>query len=180
MVCHTTRPAHQVQRGIVRTIGVVRIVAIMVVGLVAVSLWVIPHAHHRQIKLNACFQDVRGLRRGALVQIAGVDVGRTTSVKAHPERKDCLAEVEMTLNTPYELKVPSDAIARVENAGLLGEEFVDIDVRQASGPPATDHAMLKAAPTSKPLDLVKGWIEAATSDESSGSKTKGGDAAKPK
>ncbi|MGC2196654.1 MAG: MlaD family protein [Terriglobales bacterium] len=138
-----------------------RVAAIIVLGLAVIGLWVYPRACNRQITLKACFQDVRGLRRGALVRIAGVDVGRTSKVEAHPDRKDCLAEVEMSLSTPYELSVPSDAIARVENAGLLGEEFVAIDVRHASGSPSPDRSVLRTAPTIAPLDAVKAVVDAA-------------------
>lgn len=113
---------------------------------------------------------MRGLRSVALVRIAGVDVGRTTSVQAHPDRKDCLAEVEMTLSNPYELSVPSDAIAGVENAGLLGEEYVNIDVRHASGAPAANHQVLKTAPTAVPLDVVKAVVDAAA-DQTQNSKS---------
>jgi len=154
-----------------RRMASIRVLAIATIPLAALAIWVVPRAHNRELHLNACFQDVRGLRSGAVVRIAGVDVGRPTMVQAHPDRKDCLAEVAMKLSTPYQLDIPQDAIVRVQSAGLLGEEYVDIDVRQASGMPAIDRAFLKSASTPAPLDIVKAWMDAATSERKSGSKT---------
>lgn len=154
-----------------RRMASIRVLAIATIAMAALAIWVVPRAHNRDLHLNACFQDVRGLRPGAVVRIAGVEVGRTSMVQAHADRKDCPAELAMKLSTPYELKIPQDAIVRVENAGLLGEEFVDIDVRRASGMPATDRAFLKTASTPAPLDIVKAWMDAATFERKPGSKT---------
>jgi len=139
----------------------IRIGLLATTALAFVAFWIAAGPKEHRIRLIACFENVRGLRAGGGVQISGVDVGHTTSVESHPERKDCLAEVKMTLDTSYELRVPSDAIARVERAGLLGDEFVDIDVRAASAPPIRENGHLKTAPTSDPLEAVKAAVKAA-------------------
>ena len=51
------------------------------------------------------------------------------------------------ITTPYDLKIPNDAVARVVRAGLLGGTMVQIDVREATGPPPSNHALVKTAPT---------------------------------
>ena len=132
---------------------------IVVSGLAIVGFWAIPRALRKQLKLGACFENVQGLREGAAVRIAGVEVGRVSRVGAHPDRRDCPAEVLMVLSTPYELKVPNDATAEVFSSGLLGPECVAINVEKASGPPATDHAMLKTVPTVAPSDALREWME---------------------
>jgi phospholipid/cholesterol/gamma-HCH transport system substrate-binding protein len=86
------------------------------------------------VNLTACFEDVNGLQVGAAVRIAGVEVGRVTRVWARPDRKDCPAAVAMRLSTPYDLRVPRDAIAEVSTEGLLGPEFVNINIQNATGP----------------------------------------------
>jgi ABC-type transporter Mla subunit MlaD len=128
---------------------------IVVAGLAIVGFWAIPHALRKPLSLGACFENVQGLRSGAGVPIAGVEVGRVTSVRAHPDRRDCPAEVLMVLSTPYELKVPNDATAEVFSEGLLGPECVAIKVENASGPPAADHAMLNTVPTVAPQRRLK-------------------------
>ena len=48
------------------------------------------------------------------------------------------------------MRVPQDAIAAIEQAGILGEHYVDIDISQASGPPVENYGYLKGK-TTKPL-----------------------------
>jgi phospholipid/cholesterol/gamma-HCH transport system substrate-binding protein len=138
----------------------IRIGLIAVAALAILATWMFRPSWSQQLVLRACFNDVRGLRSGAGVRIAGVDVGRVAKVRARPDNKLCPADVEMKLNTQYELKVPTDAIARVQSAGLLGEEFVDIGVQDAKGPPATNDSVLPTEPTKSPVEELKALIMA--------------------
>jgi len=142
----------------------IRVFAIAIAALALVAVWIAIRPRDHKLRLTACFDDVHGLNAGAGVRISGVDVGHTTSVRAHPESKDCTAEVKMTLQTPYLLAVPSDAVARIESGGLLGPEFVDIDVRGASARAAADSARLKTAPTIPALETIKTLVNAATAE----------------
>jgi ABC-type transporter Mla subunit MlaD len=117
----------------------------------------------RRLVLRACFDNVQGLREGARVRISGVYVGRVTKVRARPDNKLCPADVEMKLVTRYELMVPTDAIALIGSAGLLGEQFVDIDVQDAKGPPATNHAVWRTKPTLSQVEELKALITNLTS-----------------
>lgn len=132
---------------------------IVATGLVIVGALAIPHARRKVLNLAACFEDVNGLQAGAAVRIAGVEVGRVTRVQARPDHKDCHAEVAIRLSTPYDLQVPNDAIAEVSTEGILGPEFVNINIQNASGPPASDHATLKTGPTVRPLDAVRALVD---------------------
>jgi phospholipid/cholesterol/gamma-HCH transport system substrate-binding protein len=107
---------------------------IVAAGLAILGVWTIPNARSKVVNLTACFEDVNGLQVGAAVRIAGVEVGRVTRVWARPDRKDCPAAVAMRLSTPYDLRVPRDAIAEVSTEGLLGPEFVNINIQNATGP----------------------------------------------
>jgi ABC-type transporter Mla subunit MlaD len=81
---------------------------------------------------------------GATVRIAGVDVGTVRSVRANPQNKNCPAEVEMALATTYEIRIPKDAIAETNTAGVLGEVYVNIDTTQASGAAIDNYGYLKS------------------------------------
>jgi ABC-type transporter Mla subunit MlaD len=50
----------------------------------------------------------------------------------------------MVLATSYEIRVPKDAIAEIETAGLLGETYLTINTTQASGAPIEDYGYLKS------------------------------------
>jgi ABC-type transporter Mla subunit MlaD len=52
----------------------------------------------------------------------------------------------MLLHTPYELKLPNDAVVSISTAGVLGPAFADISVARASGPPAANGSVMRTAP----------------------------------
>ncbi len=131
---------------------------IAAVVIVAVGL-VIAFSRPPQFHLNAkCyFQDAQGLRAGAKVRLAGVEIGSVTSVRVRPELRDHPAEVIMALQTPYELNIPNDSVVTLETTGILGEVFPEIDIRGASGPPLLANDELKTRSNENPSaqDLLK-------------------------
>ena len=131
---------------------------IAAVVIVAVGL-VIALSRPAQFHLNAkCyFQNAQGLRAGAKVRLAGVEIGSVTSVRVRPELKDYPAEIVMSLETPYELNIPNDSVVTLETAGVLGEVFPEIDTRGASGPPLLANGELKTRSSDNPStqDLLK-------------------------
>lgn len=129
------------------------LVLMIAVGLTAIgSLFVGQLGLHR-LKLKSCFENVQGLRSGAAVRIAGVEVGTVGRVHPNPQNKNCPAEIEMQLATTYELKVPNDAVAEIDTAGMLGASFVNIDATRASGMPAENYSYLKSKPTAPPFSI---------------------------
>jgi phospholipid/cholesterol/gamma-HCH transport system substrate-binding protein len=111
-------------------------ILIVAIGLGALGVfWIQKLSFGPSLRLSACFQDVDGLRAGAKVRLAGVDVGAVRNVRAQPTDKLCPGAVEMELRTPYELKIPRDSVASIATAGVLGETYLEIDASGASGPP---------------------------------------------
>ncbi|MGA8272603.1 MAG: MlaD family protein [Candidatus Sulfotelmatobacter sp.] len=109
---------------------------IVLVGLLALAGLSLNKLSFRpSLQLKTCFLDVGGLRRGAKVRLAGVDIGVVRNVRAQPDNKTCPAAVEMEITTSYELKIPEDSVASAATAGLLGETYLEIDSSRASGPP---------------------------------------------
>jgi phospholipid/cholesterol/gamma-HCH transport system substrate-binding protein len=125
------------------------------VGLIAVAVAVValavllgyPRLFAHRIELKVYFQNANGLRAGAPVRLAGVEVGRVTSVRARPEIQAAPAEVTLRLQTPYELNIPNDSTVSLETAGVLGETFAEINILGASGAPVKNHGVLKEKPT---------------------------------
>jgi ABC-type transporter Mla subunit MlaD len=97
------------------------LVLMVIVGLAAIGSLFIRNFRLSRQELKSCFDDVQGLKAGAVVRIAGVDVGTVLSVRANPQNKNCPAEVEMALATSYDLRLPKDAIAAIETAGIPPE-----------------------------------------------------------
>lgn len=129
----------------------------VVIGIAAIGSLFFRHDRFSQLEVKSCFNDVQGLRQGAPVRIAGVDVGTVRRVRANPPRKDCPAEVEMTLTTAYEISIPKDSIAGIDTAGVLGESFVSIDISQATGAPVENYGYLKTKPTTTLEDEIRAF-----------------------
>ncbi len=70
-------------------------------------------------ELIADFPSVGGLRPGASVEIAGVEVGRVESIGLS---EDYQARVVLRLNTGVRLQ--DDTIASIKTKGLIGEKFI--------------------------------------------------------
>jgi phospholipid/cholesterol/gamma-HCH transport system substrate-binding protein len=135
------------------------ILLIVGVGLASIGILFVGEIRLSRQELKSCFSDVQGLKAGAGVRIAGVDVGTVRSVRVNPQNKNCPAEVEMALATSYDLHVPKDAIAAIETAGVLGPSFVDIDISQVSGPPLENFGYLKSRST-KPPPSAESFLKA--------------------
>lgn len=81
-------------------------------------------------KLSLIMTDVAGLKAGAPVWLAGVDVGIVRSIGfARPQKTN---EVEILLEIEREAlkRVGKDSIVTVKTRGLMGEKYVDITPSQ--------------------------------------------------
>jgi phospholipid/cholesterol/gamma-HCH transport system substrate-binding protein len=72
-------------------------------------------------QVSARFDNVSGLKVGAAVEVAGVEVGRVESIRVTPGDR---AEVVMQLNPNIQLR--EDAIASIRTKGIIGDKFVKI------------------------------------------------------
>lgn len=66
------------------------------------------------------FQSVSGIRPGAVVEIAGVQVGNATKL----DLKDSRARLELRINP--DVSIPTDSVASVRTRGLIGEKFIKL------------------------------------------------------
>jgi phospholipid/cholesterol/gamma-HCH transport system substrate-binding protein len=123
----------------------------LIVGVIALVAFAVlfgyPRLFSHRIELKVYFQNANGLRAGAPVRLAGVEVGKITSVRARAEMQVAPAEVTMRLRTPYKLNIPNDSTVSLDTAGVLGETFAEINVLGASGAPVKNHGVLKEKPT---------------------------------
>ena len=70
--------------------------------------------------VKAVFSDVGGLRSGAAVSVAGVDVGSVSRIAL----KEYQGEVSLFIDARVKLQV--DSIASIRTRGLIGEKFIAI------------------------------------------------------
>src|SRR5271169_1585740 len=91
----------------------------------------------KKIILRAYVDNAGGLRVGAPVRLEGVDIGNVTRIRVVHDPKRVLAPVEvlMKITTKYEDTMNRGCEVQLTTAGVLGEVFVDMDCRGATGGP---------------------------------------------
>ncbi|PYV50795.1 MAG: hypothetical protein DMG92_06460, partial [Acidobacteria bacterium] len=72
------------------------LILIIVFGLACIFL-VIKGPSGSRLELTTYFADAQGLRRGAPVRLAGVNVGSISDVRVRPDLRDNPAEVKLAL-----------------------------------------------------------------------------------
>lgn len=79
------------------------------------------HAFEGRFRLTAIFDNVSGLKPGAAVQLAGIDVGSVGSVQFNERNK---AEVALEIRETFRRRIYQDAMASIATMGLLGDKII--------------------------------------------------------
>ncbi len=103
-------------------VGVFFLIGIACLAYLSIKLGRTEVIGHRGYEVYAKFSNIGGLKKGASVEIGGVEVGRVKDIKLDPE--DYTAVVTFVINP--EVKLPEDSIAAVKTKGLIGEKYVSI------------------------------------------------------
>jgi phospholipid/cholesterol/gamma-HCH transport system substrate-binding protein len=81
--------------------------------------------------LSLLMADVAGLKVGAPVWLAGVDVGLVTDIDFENPRENNQVEVTLQISTGALKKIGSDSRITIKTRGLMGEKYVDITPSQS-------------------------------------------------
>ena len=101
-------------------VGLFIIAGIVCLGYLSIKLGKMEIMGERGYEIYGVFSNVGGLKVGASVEIAGVNVGRVKNIGL----KDYQANVVLSL--PKGLQIQEDAIVSVKTKGLVGEKYIDI------------------------------------------------------
>ena len=96
--------------------------------------------------VTARFSSVTGLRTGANVEIAGVPVGRVTSIRLDPQT--FMADVDLRINDGVNLS--DDVVASVKTSGLIGDKYISLAPGGSDTPLKNGDTITDTEPT---LDL---------------------------
>jgi phospholipid/cholesterol/gamma-HCH transport system substrate-binding protein len=109
----------------------------------------------RKITLRSYLDNAGGLRQGAPVRLAGVDIGNVTRIRIVGGKPLTPVEITMKVNTKYSFNLRKDSVTLLSTAGVLGETYVDVDSSTAKGPEATDGDTLAARSQPELQDVVR-------------------------
>jgi len=101
-------------------VGFFLLIGIFSLAYLSVNLGRLEMMGGRSYSLYAEFEKTGGIKTGAVIEIAGVQVGKVKSIKLY----DYQALVEFSIDK--DVKIQEDAIASIRTQGLIGEKYVQI------------------------------------------------------
>jgi len=103
-------------------VGIFVLIGIICMGYLTIKLGRMEILGDNNYRLLARFESVTGLRKGASVEIAGVQVGRVDKITLEAESQ--LAEVVIKIENGVELA--DDVIASIKTTGLIGDKYINL------------------------------------------------------
>ena len=101
-------------------VGIFLIAGLLCLGYLSVKLGDINLFGTKLYPVKARFANVSGLKEGAVVEIAGVDVGKVSKINLD----DYEAMIEMLIEP--DVKLQEDSIASIRTQGIIGDKYVKI------------------------------------------------------
>ncbi len=114
-------------------------------------------------KVTASFANIGGLKQGSAVTLAGVKVGRVRGIVIDPSTFE--ANVTLELSDSYN-NIPEDSSAKILTAGLLGEQYIGLEVGGADEP-LKDGSKLQLTQSALVLENLIGQFLSSKSDDKS-------------
>ncbi|MBI4126344.1 MAG: MCE family protein [Deltaproteobacteria bacterium] len=88
------------------------------------------------------FPSINGLRAGALVQLAGLNVGLVDDIAFASSLEQREVMVKLRINRFYRDRIRADSTAAISTQGLLGDKYISVSVGSAEQPALEDGAMI--------------------------------------
>ena len=101
-------------------VGAFVLVGLICMGYLSIKLGKLEIIGGHLYTIEAEFDSVSGLKPGATVEIAGVEVGRVKAITLKEDRG------VVTLSIRNDVKLFSDTIASIKTRGIIGEKFVSL------------------------------------------------------
>ncbi len=103
-------------------VGLFVIVGFMSVGYLIITIGEFNLFSQNHYLLHGHFSSATGLKTGARVEVAGVEIGRVSTIDIDRER--LVAKVTFSVDKTIELS--EDSIVSVKTSGIIGEKYLDI------------------------------------------------------
>lgn len=105
------------------TVGIFMMIGILCLGYLSVRLGKMELLGGDYYRVSARFDSVSGLKQGARIEIAGVEIGAVEKIALEKESGD---RAEITLKIRDGVKLPDDVIASVRTSGIIGDKFIKL------------------------------------------------------
>jgi phospholipid/cholesterol/gamma-HCH transport system substrate-binding protein len=82
----------------------------------------------RQYELNTTFRDISGLRVGAQVLLAGLNVGMVEKISLAEALGEKTVQVRLSINKEFQDRIRKDSMAEISTQGLLGDKYISVSL----------------------------------------------------
>jgi len=130
-------------------IGIVAVVALALAVMIILAVGGAAGFSWQRYHLVTKFPDVKGLKSGAVVRVAGVEIGKVTDVRFVGAE----VEIAMEVRDDMQSRITTESRASIGSLSLLGEPVIDISP-STSGTPLKDHDTVLAGRTPGQLSDV--------------------------
>ncbi len=110
------------EKTIETAVGIFVVIGLICVGYLTIKLGKMQWFGDDTYPVYARFQSVSGLKPGAFVEMAGVQIGQVESITLDQDEKVALVKIKIKKGVVLE----EDVIASVTTAGLIGDKYINI------------------------------------------------------
>ncbi len=105
------------------TVGIFMLIGILCLGYLSIRLGKMELIGGNYYHISALFDSVSGLKNGARVEVAGVEVGAVDRIAL---AKDGSEQAQVYMKIKDGVKLTDDTIASVRTSGLIGDKFIKL------------------------------------------------------
>jgi phospholipid/cholesterol/gamma-HCH transport system substrate-binding protein len=103
-------------------VGVFVLIGLISVAYLTIKLGKMEWFGDNYYTLDAQFDSVSGLKAGALVDMAGVEIGQVADIRLDNERQIAIVRLKIK----KEVILTDDVIASVKTSGLIGDKYIKL------------------------------------------------------
>ena len=105
------------------TVGIFMLIGILCLGYLSIKLGKMELIGGNNYRISARFDSVSGLKPGARVELAGVEIGTVERIGLSNASGD---QAEVTMRIKDGIKITDDVIASVRTSGIIGDKFIKL------------------------------------------------------
>ena len=104
------------------SVGIFVLIGIVCVGYLTIKLGKIEWFDEDNYFVYGRFESVSGLKKGAQVELAGIQIGSVNDIKLDQERQTAVVEMKIQ----KDVILTDDIIASIKTSGMIGDKYVQI------------------------------------------------------
>ncbi|NOX08239.1 MAG: outer membrane lipid asymmetry maintenance protein MlaD [Gammaproteobacteria bacterium] len=110
------------KKNIELNVGLFIIVGLLSFAYLAVKMGDIALLNNDSYQLQSRFTSISGLKEGANIELAGVNIGKVSDIILDNEEYEAV----VTLSISKQVKLQEDSIAAIRTAGIIGDRYIVI------------------------------------------------------